>query len=186
MESRWRITYWIASLMSNVRTPPGVRTLRTYGRVRAGCIWPLSWICFLAGSWVGRPSEQWREVLFWRPLGRALQLRRPPHGLVHHSDRGSQYASHDYQETLLAAGVTCSMSRKGNCWDNAPAESFFATLKKELIHQRHFRTRAEAKSAIFEFIESWYNRERLHSSLGYMSPVEFEAINNNGSLTHCP
>ena len=67
--------------------------------------------------------------------------------------------------------------------DNAPAESFFATLKKELIHQRHFRTRAEAKSAIFEFIESWYNRERLHSSLGYMSPVEFEAINNQQSTT---
>ena len=116
-------------------------------------------------------------------LDSALQLRRPPHGLVHHSDRGSQYASDDYQKTLLAAGVTCSMSRKGNCWDNAPAESFFATLKKELIHQRHFRTRAEAKSAIFEFIESWYNRERLHSSLGYMSPVEFEAINNQPSTT---
>ena len=74
------------------------------------------------------------------------------------------------------------MSRKGDCWDNAPAESFFATLKRELIHQRNFRTRAEAKSAIFEFIESWYNRERLHSSLGYMSPVEFEAANNDQTI----
>ena len=116
-------------------------------------------------------------------LDSALQLRQPRRGLVHHSDRGSQYASDDYQKKLRAARVTCSMSRKGNCWDNAPAESFFATLKKELIHQRHFRTRAEAKSAIFEFIESWYNRERLHSSLGYMSPVEFEAINNQQSTT---
>ena len=89
------------------------------------------------------------------------------------------YASDDYQKLLRVARVTCSMSRKGNCWDNAPAESFFATLKRELIHGRNFRTRAEAKSAIFEFIESWYNRERLHSSLGYMSPVEFEAANNH-------
>ncbi|MCH8247367.1 MAG: IS3 family transposase [Bacteroidetes bacterium] len=112
-------------------------------------------------------------------LGSALRLRQPSRRLLHHSDRGSQYASDDYQKLLRVARVTCSMSRKGNCWDNAPAESFFATLKRELIHQRNFRTRAEAKSAIFEFIESWYNRERLHSSLGYMSPVEFEAANNH-------
>ena len=115
-------------------------------------------------------------------LGSALRLRQPSRGLLHHSDRGSQYASHDYQKLLRAARVTCSMSRKGDCWDNAPAESFFATLKRELIHGRNFRTRAEAKSAIFEFIESWYNRERLHSSLGYMSPVEFEAVNNHQSI----
>lgn len=112
-------------------------------------------------------------------LGSALRLRQPSRRLLHHSDRGSQYASDDYQKLLRVARVTCSMSRKGNCWDNAPAESFFATLKRELIHGRNFRTRAEAKSAIFEFIESWYNRERLHSSLGYMSPVEFEAANNH-------
>ncbi len=112
-------------------------------------------------------------------LSSALRLRQPSRDLLHHSDRGSQYASDDYQKLLRAARVTCSMSRKGNCWDNAPAESFFATLKRELIHQCNFRTRAEAKSAIFEFIESWYNRERLHSSLGYMSPVEFEAANNH-------
>ena len=112
-------------------------------------------------------------------LGSALRLRQPSRGLLHHSDRGSQYASDDYRKTLRAAGVTCSMSRKGDCWDNAPAESFFATLKRELMQGRNFRTRAEAKSAIFEFIESWYNRERLHSSLGYMSPVEFEAANNH-------
>jgi len=115
-------------------------------------------------------------------LGSALRLGQPSRGLLHHSDRGSQYASHDYQKLLRAARVTCSMSRKGDCWDNAPAESFFATLKRELIHGRNFRTRAEAKSAIFEFIESWYNRERLHSSLGYMSPVEFEAVNNHQSI----
>ncbi len=130
-------------------------------------------------GWSAKSTMERSIVL--EALGSALRLRQPSSRLVLHSDRGSQYASDDYQNTLRAAGVTCSMSRKGNCWDNAPAESFFATLKRELIHQRNFRTRAEAKSSIFEFIESWYNRERLHSSLGYMSPVDFEAVNNHQS-----
>jgi len=109
-------------------------------------------------------------------LGAALKDRRPARGLIHHSDRGSQYASHDYREELEKAGATCSMSRKGNCWDNAPAESFFATLKQELIYQTSFETRSEANRALFEFIEVWYNRERLHSSLGYMTPVGYETM----------
>lgn len=96
-------------------------------------------------------------------------------GMVGHSDRGSQYASEIYRERLRNSGITASMSRRGNCYDNAYAESFFATLKKELIYRRDFETKTEAKKAIFEYIEVWYNRSRLHSSLGYLSPVQFEA-----------
>ena len=95
--------------------------------------------------------------------------------VLHHSDRGSQYASEDYRQALARHGFVISMSRKGNCWDNAVAESFFATLKTEMVHQRHFATRVEARTAIFEYIEIFYNRRRRHSSLGYLSPAEFEA-----------
>jgi len=95
-------------------------------------------------------------------------------GLLSHSDRGTQYASADYRECLKKNNITASMSRKGNCYDNAFAESFFATLKKELIYRNHYKTKDEAKKAIFEYIEVWYNRERLHSSIGFMSPVQFE------------
>jgi putative transposase len=98
--------------------------------------------------------------------------------LLSHSDRGSQYASEMYRERLKERGITASMSRKGNCYDNAFAESFFATLKKELVYRNHFRTKAEAKKAIFEYIEVWYNRRRLHSSLGFKSPVQFEELHN--------
>jgi putative transposase len=106
----------------------------------------------------------------------------PNAGLLHHSDRGSQYASGDYQDALDDIGVVCSMSRKGNCWDNAVAESFFATLKTELVYTRRFATRAEAREAIFEFVEVFYNRHRRHSTIGYVSPVEFEMkfIEENG------
>jgi len=107
-------------------------------------------------------------------LDMALTVREPSDDLLHHSDRGSQYASEDYRERLKAAGITCSMSRKGDCWDNAVVESFFGTLKQELVHRSDFETRAEAKSVIFEYIEVFYNRWRRHSYLGYMSPAEFE------------
>ncbi|MHA7631642.1 IS3 family transposase [Corallococcus sp. M7] len=107
-------------------------------------------------------------------LDMALESRRPPEGLLHHSDRGSQYASEDYQRALAAHGLCCSMSRKGNCWDNAVVESFFSTLKTELVHPRDFPTREAAQAALFEFIEVFYNRKRRHSSLGYVSPAEFE------------
>jgi transposase InsO family protein len=108
-------------------------------------------------------------------LRMALTTRRPAAGLVHHSDRGSQYASGDYQAVLTAHGLVASMSRKGDCWDNAVAESFFATLELELIQDADWATRAEARRAIFEFIEVWYNRQRRHSSLGYRSPAQYEA-----------
>jgi transposase InsO family protein len=119
-------------------------------------------------------SERIDRQLALDALCAAVGRRLPNAGLVHHSDRGSQYASGDYQDALDEAGVVCSMSRKGNCWDNAVAESFFATLKTELVYLRRFATRAEAREAIFEFIESFYNRERRHSTLGYLSPVAFE------------
>jgi len=94
--------------------------------------------------------------------------------LTAHSDRGSQYAASDYRDKLAAHKITASMSRKGNCYDNAFVESFFRTLKVELVYERHFKTRKEAELAIFEFIEVWYNRQRLHSSLGYQTPIEYE------------
>jgi transposase InsO family protein len=107
-------------------------------------------------------------------LTMALWSRRPAHGLVVHSDRGVQYASEAYQEILTQHGITCSMSRKGDCLDNAVAESFFASLEWELIQDSDWHTHAEARRAVFDYLEVWYNRERLHSSLDYRSPVEYE------------
>jgi len=95
--------------------------------------------------------------------------------LISHSDRGSQYASEGYRERLKELGITASMSRKGNCYDNAFAETFFGTLKNELVYRTHFKTRQEAMVAIFEYIEVFYNRKRIHSSLGYLTPVAYEA-----------
>lgn len=104
----------------------------------------------------------------------ALAQRSPAAGLICHSDRGSQYASADYQALLAGAGALCSMSRRGNCYDNAPVESFFASLKRELVRRTSFATREEARVAVFEWIAVWYNRQRRHSSLGYLSPEQFE------------
>jgi len=101
-------------------------------------------------------------------------LHRGARGGRHHSDRGAQYTSQAYQQRLASAAFTASMSRVGDCWDNAVVESFFATLTKELLGARVFATRAEASRAVFEFIEIWYNRQRRHSTLGYLTPVEFE------------
>jgi putative transposase len=114
------------------------------------------------------------EELTLRSLRMALFERQPEAGLLHHSDRGSQYACKDYQDLLDLRGITCSMSRRGNCWDNAVVESFFATLKLELVYLCAFRTRTEARMAIFEYIEAFYNRKRRHSYLGYRSPADFE------------
>jgi putative transposase len=119
-------------------------------------------------------SERIDRHLALNALYMALGRRVPNVGLVHHSDRGSQYASADYQSVLKEHGVVCSMSRKGDCWDNAVAESFFATLKTELVYLTKFKTREEAKRAIFDFIETFYNHRRRHSTLDYVSPVEFE------------
>lgn len=109
-------------------------------------------------------------------LEMAYMRRQPGKGLIHHSDRGSQYASDDYRNLLKGYGMQMSMSRKGDCWDNAPMESFFGTLKKELVHHRRYRTREEARRDIFDYIEVFYNRKRLHSSLGYVSPAQYEQM----------
>lgn len=117
--------------------------------------------------------ERLQQDLTLAALRMAL-TQRGARGGVHHSDRGAQYASHAYQQLLREADFTASMSRKGDCYDNAVVESFFATLTKELLGDRVFETRAEASHAIFEFIEIWYNRQRRHSTLNYCTPVEFE------------
>lgn len=111
--------------------------------------------------------------LVLRALHMAIGLRRPARGLIHHTDRGSQYASRDYRQALEQAGIICSMSRKGDCWDNAPAESFFASIKLEELCHQHFATRDEARHAILEYL-AWYNANRRHSTLGYISPAMFE------------
>ncbi len=108
-------------------------------------------------------------------LKMAIDRRSPPPGMIHHSDRGVQYAAGVFQGLLEQHGVVCSMSRKGNCYDNAVKESFFHTLKTELCDHEHYRTREEARASVFEYIEVFYNRERLHSTIGYLSPLEFEA-----------
>jgi len=105
----------------------------------------------------------------------ALQRRRPEPGLIHHSDRGAQYAAEPYRRVLGRHGIQQSMSRRGNCLDNAPVESFFASLKTEHVHHVRFRTRAEAKAAVFDYVEVFYNRQRLHSALGYRTPAEARA-----------
>ena len=107
-------------------------------------------------------------------LRMTLEQHKPRPGLLHHSDQGRQYASHAYRRILAAYKIMVSMSRKGNCYDNAPIESFFSTLKSEHIHFQKYRTRKQAKTDVFAYIEGFYNRQRLHSSLGYWSPVQFE------------
>ena len=120
-------------------------------------------------------TQMTTQLLTLPALTMALGRRQPVPGLLHHSDRGSQYASGDYRAVLRAQGMICSMSRRGNCWDNAVAESFFATLKIELEHDTlPWATRAQALAAVFEYIERFYNGTRRHSALGYLSPVMFE------------
>jgi transposase InsO family protein len=121
-------------------------------------------------------ADHMRADLVGDALAMALARRRPAAGrLLHHSDRGSQYASDEYQHLLESHGVACSMSGKGDCWDNAAMESFWATLKCELVNHERYATREQARASVFEYVEVFYNRQRLHSSLGYLSPEQFEA-----------
>jgi len=114
------------------------------------------------------------DTLTTRAMRQAILRRDPPKGLICHTDRGSQYAGHDFKTILTQKEFVGSMSRKGDCWDNAVAESFFHTLKVELVHRNKFRTRDEAKGKIFEYVEMYYNCKRAHSTLGYLSPFEYE------------
>ena len=127
-----------------------------------------------ARSWALAAADTMPTALVARAFERAVEAKRPEPGLLHHSDRGSQYASDAYRELLRRHGVVASMSRAGNCYDNAKMESFWATLKSELIQDRVFDSRTEAKSEIFWYIEAFYNRTRLHGAVGYQSPVDFE------------
>ena len=122
-------------------------------------------------------AERMTRQLVMDALTLATKRRNPPSGLLHHSDRGSQYASDDYQALLSKYGMICSMSRAGNCWDNAPAESFFSTLKRELVFHNSYQSRSQARQSIFDYIERFYNRRRIHGSLGYLTPSEYEEFN---------
>ena len=119
-------------------------------------------------------ADHLRTDLPLAALGMAISAQRPGAGLIHHSDRGVQYASAEYCKVIRSAGFRASMSRKGDCYDNAPMESFFHTLKTELVHHRRYTTRAEATRDIFAYIEGFYNRTRRHSAIGYISPIEME------------
>jgi putative transposase len=119
-------------------------------------------------------ADHLRSELAERALKNALEHRRPVGPLLHHSDRGVQYACDAYQELLRANGLEVSMSRKGNCHDNAVMESFFGTLKQELVYRQDYATREEGRQSLFEYIEVFYNRQRLHSTLGYLSPLQYE------------
>ena len=114
-----------------------------------------------------------RELVGKAPF-QAVKAKRPQPGLVHHSYRGSQYCSYDYQKLLKQFGITPSMSHKSNCYDNTPMESFFGTLKNELVHHKRYKTRLEATQEIREYIELFYNRQRRQARLGYLSPAAFE------------
>lgn len=149
----------------------------TYIPTREGWLYLASIIDVFSRMIVGWAMDSNRKTqLCLHALDMALRRRRPAPGMVHHSDRGSQYASKDYRKALKAKGIRCSMSAAGNCYDNALKESFFRSLKVELVHDEEFASHEQAKSAVFEYIESFYNRRRLHSALGYVPPMEFEEL----------
>jgi putative transposase len=130
--------------------------------------------CRKVVGWAVAPSME--EQLPIRALELALSNRQPPAGLVHHSDRGTQYAGRTYQSLLAANKIVCSMSRKGNCWDNACVESFFSTLKRELPNEHVFDDWQEVEGAVFAYVEAYYNTRRPHSALGYVTPNEYERL----------
>ncbi len=148
----------------------------TYIPTREGWLYLATVLDLGSRRCVGWAMDDTMDVtLALRALRMAQETRRPAPGLIHHSDRGSQYAATDYRAELAAHGMIASMSGKGDCYDNAVAESFFATLEFELIMQSNWPTKEAARRAIFRYIETWYNRKRRHSTLGYVSPVEYEA-----------
>jgi len=148
----------------------------TYIWTREGWIYLAAILDLFSRRVVGWSADSYIDrTLAIDALGMALRTRCPEAGLIHHSDRGIQYASGDYQQLLREHGITCSMSRKGDCWDNAVAESFFSTLKAELVYRTDFVSRSQAYALLFDYIEAFYNGRRRHSANGYVSPVEHEA-----------
>jgi transposase InsO family protein len=147
----------------------------TYIRTREGWLYLAVILDLFSRKIIGwSMKERMEKQLVIDALLMAIGQRKPVRGILHHSDRGSQYASKEYQALLKESGISCSMSRKANCWDNAVVESFFSTLEREWVQGKGYRTRSDARSDIFYFIETWYNRKRRHSTLGYLSPAEFE------------
>jgi putative transposase len=124
-------------------------------------------------------SERIDSKLVTEALRMAIEQRKPQNGLVHHSDRGVQYACEDFQELLKAEGIVCSMSRRGDCWDNACMESFFGSFKMEWMAGKQYKNFEEAKKDIFKYVELFYNRRRRHASLGYVSPAAYEEMSEN-------
>jgi putative transposase len=116
-----------------------------------------------------------RRSLCIKALDNAIRRHRPPIGLIHHSDRGVQYCSHEYQDYLKKHQIICSMSRKGNCYDNACAETFFSTIKCEMLYHKKYQTREQARRDIFWFVEQFYNRKRRHTAINYQTPAEYRA-----------
>lgn len=146
----------------------------TYVATEEGWLYVAAIKDLFAGQIVGRSfGQRMTTELVARALEQAVAARRPAEGLIHHSDRGSQYCSHEYQGLLAHHGMRVSMSRKGNCYDNAPVESFFGTLKTELVHHRRYGTRAEAAREMAEYIDLFYNRQRRQARLGYLSPAAY-------------
>ena len=164
----------------NVNTPNQVWVSDiTYVPTQEGWLYLATTLDLYSRKIVGWAMEKrMQKSLVIRSLQMALHNRRPnpSQRLMHHSDRGSQYASKLFQKLLKANDIRCSMTRKGNCWDNAVAESFFRTLKEERVYQQRYKTRDEAKHSIFEYTQVFYNQQLLHSSLGYMSPNQFERV----------
>ena len=189
--ARQRSKYRVATTDSRHADPIAPNRLQGLTATRPDQVWVTDATCVLTGQgWlyvVAVLDVFTRRVVGWsmdasldgamavRSLVMAIAQRRPPRGLIVHSDRGSQFASATYRRLLATHGLIASMSRKGNCYDNAFIESFWSSLKYESVYHQRFATRADARVAIFDYIEAFYNRTRLHSSLGYVSPVTFES-----------
>jgi transposase InsO family protein len=189
--ARQRSKFRVATTDSRHASPIAPNRILKLKAQRPDQLWVTDATCVLTGEgWlylVAVLDTYTRRVLGWSmgaildvpmtqaALQMAITRRLPPAGLIVHSDRGSQFASRAYRQLLAEHGFLASMSRKGNCYDNAFIESFWSSLKYETVYRRRFATRAEARTALFDYIESFYNRTRLHSSLGYVSPINFES-----------
>lgn len=198
LRARQRSKYRVATTDSRHGGPIAPNRLAGITPGRPDQVWATDATCVLtAQGWlyvVALLDAYTRRIVGWamgqsldaalavNALKMAVAQRRPPASLIVHSDRGSQFASEAFRTTLAAHRLVASMSRKANCYDNAHMESFWSSLKYEVVYHRKFATRSQARSAIFDYIESFYNRTRLHSSLGYQSPAQFEAqLNHNQS-----